>query len=253
MMNRSLFGLLLALTGCATAANEGRLRTPVQFQGPSAAASLPHRSVQGARAAEVFDALRAALPPQETYDVESLSCVHVSYPGQTSTHCQVGPIPISDQSKAENLLAAVHDAGAKIDMLNKMPRVVARNVHSTRDSLAFDDEANVKRARVQNVRLTGKPAEDVMAAIGTAGVKEDDGTLFIVCHRFEGEADPTCGYTLHRAVGPKLDRAQSLALWTAFVHDPKITLLNAGGFVFDGEALSFVGTLASVQPPPPPT
>jgi hypothetical protein len=91
-----------------------------------------------------------------------------------------------------------------------------------------------------------------MAAIAGAGVREDDGTLLVVCHRFEAGKDPTCGYVLRGAPGPQLDRAQTLALWNAFVHDPKITVLNASDFVFDGQALSFTGVEDTVQPPPSP-
>lgn len=251
MMTR--FFCFVFLAGCATSTTpevQTPAPTPVQFRAPAAAPALPHRTATAAEAGAVFEQLRAVLPAQDAYDIGSLSCTWVELPDGDWSSCQIDDVRVEDRAKAVKLGDAVRLAGAELDLGNKMPSVVVRNVHASRDSLSFDDAANAKRPLAPNTRLEGRAMEEVMSAIANAGVKEDDGTLFIVCNRFEGK--PACGYQMHNQPSPPLDAARSARLWNVFVHEPNKTVLNASRFTYDGKALSFYRVIDDATPPPSP-
>lgn len=194
-------------------------------------------------------ALQTAFPGKDVYDLASLSCVHVQMPGiEETTSCVADDARIDDDAKAAALMTALGAAGAQHDMNSKMPAFTTRNVHATRDAFTFDDAANAKLTPAANTRLEGKAARDVMTAIASAGVTEDDGTLFVVCTKL-GTA-PTCGFQGRTAPGGTLDASRALAVWNAFVHDPAITILNASHFTWDGTALAFFGVQDTARPPP---
>ena len=249
-----VLGLVLTPVACASSTGEAQSAqtssTPVRFQGPQPADTLPHRTATPAQADAAYRALQAAFPGKEVYDFASLSCVHVQMPNiKETTTCIADDARTDDDAKAEALMTALGAAGAQNDMNNKMAAFTTRNVHATRDAFTFDDAANANLTPARNVRLEGKAAQDVMNAIAGAGVTEDDGTLFVICTKMG--TGPTCAFQGHNAPGGALDAARSLALWNAFVHDAATTVLNASHFVWDGVALSFVGTLGTARPPEP--
>lgn len=196
----------------------------------------------------MFLALGGVLPAKDAYDVDALSCVHVAFPGQESTHCTVDKLEVTDNAKAEKLMEAMELVGAQPVQGNKMPAFHIVNVHANREGFTFDDAANASNPNAPNARIEGAEMQDVMNALASVGIKEDDGTLLVVCNAF-AENTPTCGYFLRSVAGPKLDAAQSRVLWDAFVHDPKMTVLNASHFTYDGHALSFFRVLDTARPP----
>lgn len=275
---------VLTVSGCsAPAQDHGGPRT--LLQAPRVEPPAPHRVASGAHAGAVFKALQDLHPGEgmerSTYEFAELDCVFLSgvvHPPTvlcTLTQRADGGAPSSkrvgsmapnapEAPLAEALGETLREAGAELDILaSKMPLLRLRNVRATKDRLEFDDDANLRLPPVPNATVEGSAADDILETLARAGIKEDDGSMLVICNTWDGR--PSCSYRLRHGPEMPFGRTESTALWRSLLDvaplenqmekipsKQAVTVIHASHFTYDRKTLSLVLTPGTGTPPTPP-
>jgi hypothetical protein len=163
-------------------------------------------------------------------------------------------------------LGAVHvrDDRATVAVGRAPPRRVFAS--GRRDGASFEDRSKLRPPVAANVEVTGAAAIRILDALTAARVRDDDGTLSLVCGAANGP--PTCSHWSYpNGLGTpttptRVDAAAAQALWSAITnagetagigidgdaHAPP-TILNARSFTWDGTTLRLHLVLSNVKPP----
>jgi hypothetical protein len=285
------FALLAACSAPATEAlstaqNLGAESPPVPPPRPFP--PPPRVSATGKPAANLRTSFEAALSKAghdaagegESYDVRRLDCRHrwaieVDYGYQCSFDYRTGTgdyasVVVDTSTMAESLFDALSNAGATpfLDPSHgKFERLT--NATISREASAFDDRSHYFPPPDPNISVTGDLAHAVLDALTAAEVRDQDGTVFVVCNAFDGA--PKCGYwfVLRDGFGTTVGQTEvnadtSALLWTSMLNVAAATgvqsvgggpplSFNARSLSFDGTTLRLLLTTSSIIPPPQPT